>query len=374
LKFDAVFGFATCMAEDRAFIERKNKGDNGSYFVGYESAMPKLPGMVLLDATADIDGVSSLVSGRRHAKVPHVRYDKLQIVHVDSIVNGTFTRWWPKRQNQLDYIRELLDVTRRHVAVGQKALIVCMKSVAHADNLPNWSENVGRFAAGDTREFAWEFEGRHLAVTWWGGYGVGANDWRDAEVVLLFDDFHLPKRVLLATVQGLKGHTVTQGALAMFDDTQRKHDDVETLRTGHLQRWRKQMALRGQAREFDGNGICGEQKLVVISRDLVSLLKHRSKLFPGATLRVEESNGTHHHNVLERVVRYLMTPGLPNDVSTKEIGDMLGCEWRDVSSNLRKHKDWEMVNAEAGWSYQRGHGRAYGHFQRIIDDAQSNTA
>jgi hypothetical protein len=55
----AVFGFARCMAKGRAFVSRRNHGHQGSTFVGYERTLPSYTGMVLLDATADIDGVTA---------------------------------------------------------------------------------------------------------------------------------------------------------------------------------------------------------------------------------------------------------------------------------------------------------------------------
>jgi hypothetical protein len=78
LEFDGVFGFASAMAEDRAFIERGNNGVIN--FVGYERALPRVPGMVLLDATADIDGITDICGQRKHAKTPAERYDRLEIV------------------------------------------------------------------------------------------------------------------------------------------------------------------------------------------------------------------------------------------------------------------------------------------------------
>jgi hypothetical protein len=34
-----------------------------------------------------------------------------------------------------------------------------------------------------TNRFPFDFEGRHLALTWWGGHGIGANDWKDADLL-----------------------------------------------------------------------------------------------------------------------------------------------------------------------------------------------
>jgi hypothetical protein len=86
LDFDAVFGFTNAMAEDRAFVERGNKGVIN--FVGYERALPHLPGMVLLDATADIDGITEICGHRVHAKTPVERYDRLEVIHTPSVATG----------------------------------------------------------------------------------------------------------------------------------------------------------------------------------------------------------------------------------------------------------------------------------------------
>jgi hypothetical protein len=86
-------------------------------------------------------------------------------------------------------------------------------------------------------------------VTWWGGYGIGANDWQDADVVLLFENFHLPNRTVIAMTQGLLGREATKPPLVDMVDTLCKSDTVEKIKTGHLLRWLKQLALRGKARQ-----------------------------------------------------------------------------------------------------------------------------
>jgi hypothetical protein len=377
LPFGRVFGFARCMAEGRAFIARKNEGALGCNFVGYERALPQVPGMVLLDATANIDGVSALCPWRKHTATPGARHDRLEVVHVPSVARGTLSRWLQKPQHRTEYIEQILEVTRRHVQPGQKALLVCKRELVHTQDIPHWSKHVECFANGTTKEFAWELEGRHLAVTWWGGYGIGANDWRDAHVVLLFDDFHLPGHTLIATLQGLKGHTATQGALASLAYTHDRHPDVEALRDGHILRWLKQMALRGRARELDHNGVCGEQKLVVTG-DLIRLIEHFDRLFPGAKLICEEGLEGHDEPRLMKLARTLMTPNLPDRVSTKEIGALMNLEWRDVSGDLTRHPSWHKVLAGLQWRYVPVRGRPKAgevgsHFVRITPVREDTT-
>src|SRR5262249_26121678 len=58
LPIEEVFGFARCLVENRAFIARVLNGRRTTNLVGFEPTLPLVSGMVLLDATADIDGVS----------------------------------------------------------------------------------------------------------------------------------------------------------------------------------------------------------------------------------------------------------------------------------------------------------------------------
>jgi hypothetical protein len=138
---EAVFGFARCMAEGRAFVSRRNNGKQGSTFVGYERVLPQYAGMVLLDATADIDGVTQLCPWRKHVKVPQERYDRLEIVHVPSIATETLTKWLRQHQNKVAYVQHIQRTVLEHVGPGQKALIVCKLDAAHASPpIENWSD------------------------------------------------------------------------------------------------------------------------------------------------------------------------------------------------------------------------------------------
>jgi hypothetical protein len=369
LDFDAVFGFANAMPEDRAFIARGNNGVIN--FVGYEQALPRLPGMVLLDATADIDGITEVCRFRKHAKLPPERYDRLEIIHVPSIAKGNLRRWLSEPGNMYAYAGHIQGLIRCHVRPGHRALVVCPKAAAVAEDVFGWSEHVQRFlkrsspednheTISDTEftyERAWSFEGRLIAVTWFGGYGIGANLWRDADVVIVCDDFYLPQRVVRATLQGLRGHKATEGLLANHETTW--SDELAYLQDGHILRWMKQMALRGKGRDMDEHGVCGQQKLV-ITGDLLRLLRHRPKVFPGAKITPEQSGGT---KLMDRLVSLLLSLELPKEVSTKVIGKKLGVEWGN--SNLPRRRHFKEIVESTGWSYHGGKGRTPGCFRRL---------
>jgi hypothetical protein len=109
---EEVFGFAAQMYRSYAFIFRRGGGAMGSNFVAYVPAPAPNGNSILLDATADIDGVSALVPWRTHVAVPQVRYDNLQIVHAYDYT----------RENLNDFLK--LATNRRKYAEHAEKLIL----------------------------------------------------------------------------------------------------------------------------------------------------------------------------------------------------------------------------------------------------------
>jgi hypothetical protein len=359
---EGVFGFARCMAENKAFIVRQGAGEKGTVFVGYEQVLPDYRGVVLLDATADIDGINELCPWRRPVEIPKASYEWLEIVHVPSVAEGTLKRWLRTVEHRREYVRHILDTVRSQVAPGQKALLVCkLDIVAARSDIDGWSVNVKPFLTASNREFSWEFEGRLLSLTWWGGYGVGANHWREADAVLLFDSFHLPRHANIAVAQGVKRAGATQAPLAEMTAPNSIPEEVRQIRDGHLLRWIKQMALRGRSREFDEAGVCGAQKLVVTG-DLKLLMANFHRVFPGAKLT---SQGDGKATNIDKLLRYLSSPGVPARVSTKEIGGHFGRPWRDFSADITGRRDFDTLLRNAGWSYVSKRGPTGAYFERL---------
>ena len=325
--------------------------------------------MVLLDATADIDGLNELCPWRRPMQIPKATYERLEIVHAPSVAKGTLKRWLQTKERRREYVQHILDTVRSQVAPGQKALLICKLDVVDArPPIEGWTEDVMPFLAAKDREFSWKFEGRLLSLTWWGGYGIGANHWTQAEVVLLFDAFHVPRHATIAFTQGLKRAVATDPPLCSMTAPTSLPDEVRLVRDGHLLRWIKQMALRGRSREFDESGVCGPQKLVVTG-DLTLLVCNLDRIFPGAKLRSEDEAVTSERHKkltnIDKLLRYLSSPGHPSRVDTEQIGAHFGRPWRKLSGDLTRRDDFDTLLANAGRRYEgkRGAGGAY--FERL---------
>jgi hypothetical protein len=142
-------------------------------------------------------------------------------------------------------LEDAIDVTGSSAKLSEKI------SKRLADDKPFLKRNAVPSDSQSTNRFPFDFLGRHLALTWWGGHGIGANDWKEADYVFEFGEHFLPDRTMFATVQGLRGHKATMGMLWKTKSTNTTPDEVHLAIEGHLLRFMKQLGMRGRARKFD---------------------------------------------------------------------------------------------------------------------------
>ena len=353
---EAVFGFARAMIHDYAFMV---SGPKGPRFIGYEPKHRVVPGMVLLDATSDLDGVTRLCPWRVHAKVPRTRYDKLHVFHVEPFTCERLNEFFRIDKNRAAYVEWMKELIQQYMEPSEQGLVVCKKKLIDEGNLPDFSNT------NDQDVYPWNVEGRSVAITYWGGPGIGSNDWKDAEVVFLFDEYFIPRGASIGKTQGLVLAPTSSGPIALMNTSNTTSEEVGWIDEGHLLRWTKQMAMRGRARRFDHEGICAEQRLIYTG-DFERLLLNWSLLFPRAKFSVVRQS--HDLSVYPSRRRQLLEifsdPELPERVATAHVGERLGAKWRDVRGGLMD-EEMEVMLQTLGWAYaaRKGPGGAY--FQRL---------
>jgi hypothetical protein len=107
-----VFGFARALASGYAFLSRPAAGI--TCFTGYENKFTVDAGTMLLDATADLDGIVQICPWRVPHPVPRARYDNLHIVCVPSCVpkNQRLKNYLATPKNRRAYARWLTDLIK----------------------------------------------------------------------------------------------------------------------------------------------------------------------------------------------------------------------------------------------------------------------
>lgn len=131
---DQLFGFAKALTVGSAFSVASNQVTR---FVGWQSKLMVRPGTVLLDATADIDGVTHLCPWRERTKVPHANYSNLEIIHVPQHTKRRLSEYLKTASNQRAYVNSVVDLIKEHMAPGERGLVVCKKALTDAERLPN---------------------------------------------------------------------------------------------------------------------------------------------------------------------------------------------------------------------------------------------
>jgi hypothetical protein len=269
-----------------------------------------------------------------------------------------------KEPNRRDYKKHIEQLITDLMPIGTRGLLICKKALVDEGEIPKTTPQTD----GDGKvvnPFTWNFNGRHLAVTWWGGYGIGVNDWKDAEYVFEFGEHILPNRTMFAMVQGLRGDTATSGILASNKSTNRRPKEVQLAIEGHLLRHIKQMGMRGRARSFDPEGTCGEQVLV-LTCEFERLLIHADQLFPGATLSKWGRTQEQFESLTQpqMLLEILTDPDAPECISGDDIAQRMGFErWGNVSTNAMT---WIVKRAlpNLGWTYETKRGPGGGSWFR----------
>jgi hypothetical protein len=365
---DEVFGFARSMVADYAFIARDNRGHAGTHFLGYEPKHAVVPGMVLIDATADIDGVSQLCPWREHAEVPRGRYDNLAIVHVESCAEeGNLKKYLSIKRNRTIYADWIRQVVQQQMEPDQKGLVVCKKALLDHKSIPGpFPKNPAAARSADDPPYEWHVDGRKVGVTYWGGPGLGSNAWQDADVAFLFEDYFLPLRAAIASTQGHLMAPTTEGVIARMEALHSSSTEVDWVKDGHILRWVRQMALRGRGRVFDEHGVCGKQKVVITGGrgSLERLVFHMNQLFPGASLTISPNRDLSRYGHRERLLVALSNPMLAHELPVGRVGELMGVNWRDIAGHIMKGTTKQMLEA-IGWAYVPIKGPSGSLFRRV---------
>jgi hypothetical protein len=199
---DQLFGFAKALVQGCGFVVSDGKLVR---YVGYSPKGRISAGTVLFDATADVDGVSHIVSNQVAVEVPQARYDNLEIIYVPQHTTKQLPKYFKFATNQKAYVRWMKQIIEEQMPAGERALVVCKKKLLDEQRVPDWPDDDPRFddPKSYTERYEWVIQGRKLCAVHW-GTGIGSNEWKDAETIFLCDEFHLPRRIAAAHVQGLR--------------------------------------------------------------------------------------------------------------------------------------------------------------------------
>lgn len=348
-----VFGFGRALARGFAFLVRYDQLGNGARFVGYDMNMPLTPGTIVLDATANIDGLSLIAKNRKPVAVPQVDFRNLTITHIDpEPLRSSKGRKTLRRVSEVTQRADLaqpygdwiLATVMQHTEPGEQVLVTVHKALLDHQYLPIDLDRAG----------CAELDGRRLCFIHW-GIGIGSNDWRHANAVFLFDEFHKPRQATVATGLGLQEERASKEALQPFQAANRKNGPHVMLKNGDLCRWLKQIAMRGNARNIDANGVCGVQRLYVTGA-LDRLLCYAELMFPGADIALDQPQKRLSHGGTEALIALLFCTQ-DVEVTTSDVKRLTGVNLQKNQSVIRSRPEVQAAERYLRRGYVSGGGR-----------------
>ena len=328
----------------------------------------KAVGVILLDATADIDGRSNIVPWRLQIETPQARYHNLEIVLIPQHTKERLSKYLKKATNQRTYVEWMKETIRAYAEPDQKGLVVCKLALFEAERIPAWPEGDERFKDPDNyaKGYQWGLDGRKLCAIHY-GTGIGDNFWNDAEVVFLFDEHILPKSAIISHTQGLRAERADEGELGAMKTFNSKPPGVTSLYEGERLRWTKQLALRGNARNYDERGVCGKQRLV-IACDPKLFMANVHRLFPGANIRIVKANAD--STTVQTQILSLLSNTQRHTVTQNEISKAVEKRWRAIAHYVMTPEFLSSI-ASLGWTYVKRRGRLGSYFERLLRNTQS---
>ena len=327
--------FLNACADGYVFFTRQNPRS----FVAYVTTFKPAPGYVLLDATADLSGLVALMKGMESIEVPQVDYRNLNIRQIEppqeyknpKAVTSTISKAkeygvWIKAQ--------VVSATN----TGDEVLVVVHKKLL--DDYELFTKQVG----------CDEWGGRSVRFLHWGA-GVGSNKYKDCKHVFLFGEFFKPRRATAGNTLGLRNVRAEDANMKQLQGRAVSGDYFD-MQEGDLLRWTKQLACRGNVRNIDSLGCCGEMTLHT-SMDISRLINNLNRLFPGAPMPeivLSEKQKD------DKPLMELLTSNCPTDscMSFAEIESLTGIKAGKVRTKLEgkelssvfKAYDWCFASAK----------------------------
>ncbi len=270
--------FLRFAGQGRVFYSR---GEGGAFYA-YGSPVAPQPRHLILDGTADLNGMYAV--GRHVTVVSSVpaNYERVRLFAVQPpkefkgrmrsrgiLRNDTAVR---------DYLDWFMPFLIERTQPGQHVLVYCKKALLDygVHRLPEFNERADR-----RERYVTELQGR--VIHWCSfGRGRGLNEWKDCSAYFRLGDFMLQRAVVLSRIGATTGERFTADDLRRLNSGAVRDARIDTAQAAHCAVTNKQDAARICIRHLDDDGRAKEADLFMVDCDMGTLQAYRERMFPGA--------------------------------------------------------------------------------------------
>lgn len=279
---DALWGtveFLRAASQGRVFYSR---GAGVAAFFAYALMLPPQPRTLILDGTADLNGmyaVGSHVIVAEHEKPNYANVD-LAFVNPPAEFIGKMRpdKLLKARRNAEPFMRWFMPFLLEHTKEGEEILVYAKQRLLDYDlhKSSEWDQS------GSNKPFYSELQGRKIHWCHF-GRGRGSNNWKHCTVYFRLSDGHMPKAALLARIGSMTGKTFGKEELVALSCGSTRAPLLQLAQEAHLVTAHKQDAARICIRNFANDGTAEAARLYLVDCDKTLLTSYRERMFPGAS-------------------------------------------------------------------------------------------
>lgn len=332
--------FLQACCEGRVFFHKSG----GGIFHAYSFAIPPQPNTIILDGTADMNGLYAIgqtvetVDG-----VPVPDYRRVQITYITppKDVSAYFRgKDLSIRRKMVDTAAYFREVILANTEPGEEVLVYAKKGYLDTDLQKEADES------GSDDPYYCEWQGRKVRWCHFGS-GRGTNRYKDCTVYFQFDAFHKPKGVVVAEMASHRGIKLSEEELQRLSPGGTTDADYRLVKDSLIATDTKQNAARICIRKLDDQGVAQAARLYFVGTSPRVLQRYLAEMFPGAALGGLSASLSESLSGPERLAAYLQSAE-GDLVTSKELVEVTGV----AGQHLRKYLSHPQVVSEitrGGW-------------------------
>jgi hypothetical protein len=342
-----------------------------SGFYAYKGSMSAESGTLVLDGSADLNGVYGLCKGMEVVDVPSVDYRNVELTHVTPSEefenkmrpNHILKNAWSAKP-YMEWLQEyVISVTPKDAEI----LVVAKKDLLnyglHKDPSDNYES-----------PFEADWKDRHVYFCNYGrGRGRGSNKWKNCKYVFLLGDWHLKTSLVIARIGSLKSSPASGLNLNNLGAPRSKDPLVSIIRESHILTTFKQMSARISLRNIDDSGIASHTHVYSIDGDLSPLLNSKDRMFPNSPevkiIRTDKALET--ASAIQKLANLLITTR-STFITNKELKEKCGLNPNMIAKALNNKLVKAIISAK-GWKRKKsfevfGSGRGFVLVKETLSD------
>ncbi len=270
--------FLKAASQGRVFYSRSA---TDAAFYAYELMLPPQPRTLVLDGTADLNGMYAVGSHVIVTQSERPKYKDVELALVNPpaefVGKMNKDKLLKSRRNLVPYMKWFLSFLLENTSEGESVLVYAKQVLlsydihkdaefdeSQSDN-PNYSELKGR-------KIHWCHFGR----------GRGSNQWEHCTAYFRLGEWHMRKSALLASIGSTTGKTFTDSELSALSSGRTQDAMLRLAQETHLVTSSKQDAARICIRHLADDGTAQAAHVYLVDCDKSLMLEYRDRMFPGS--------------------------------------------------------------------------------------------